>query len=71
MIRGGSRLPESGEICTMQACDINMMRRMWVSVPEMHKTAYHGHERNIYMGRERSPSSSRFSTRTCKPFRAA
>jgi integrase len=40
----------SGEVTFLRACDINTAGRVWIYSPERHKTAWHGHERNIYLG---------------------
>ncbi|MCE5280300.1 MAG: tyrosine-type recombinase/integrase [Planctomycetaceae bacterium] len=40
----------SGEIVIMRPCDIDRSGKIWVYKPTDHKTAYRGHERNIYMG---------------------
>lgn len=40
----------SGEVAAMRACDIDTRGKVWVYSPERHKTAWHGHERNIYLG---------------------
>jgi integrase len=39
-----------GEICTMRACDLDTSRRIWIYIPESHKTQHHGHRREIYLG---------------------
>jgi integrase len=39
-----------GEACLMRACDLDMTGRVWVYTPESHKTAHHGHRREIYLG---------------------
>jgi integrase len=39
-----------GEVCMMRACDIDMTGRAWIYHPTNHKTAYHGHQREIYVG---------------------
>lgn len=40
----------SGEVCIMRTCDLDTRGKVWVYQPETHKTAWHGHERNIYLG---------------------
>lgn len=40
----------SGEVTAMRAADINMTGKVWTYSPEQHKTAWHGHERTIYLG---------------------
>jgi integrase len=40
----------TGEICNMRTCDLNMSGQVWIYKPAVHKTAYHGIERNIYLG---------------------
>jgi integrase len=40
----------SGEVCIMRAADIKLSGKVWVYTPATHKTAWHGHERNIYLG---------------------
>jgi len=47
----------AGEITPMRPCDIDRQgqdlptgARVWVYRPERHKTAWHGHKRNIYIG---------------------
>jgi len=40
----------SGEVTAMRAADISMSGRVWVYTPLSHKTAWHGHERNVYLG---------------------
>jgi len=40
----------SGEVCIMRTCDLDMRGKVWVYQPETHKTAWHDHERNIYLG---------------------
>ncbi|MEX2113540.1 MAG: site-specific integrase [Pirellulales bacterium] len=40
----------SGEVTAMRGCDITMTGRVWVYAPEQHKTAWHGHQRQIYLG---------------------
>jgi integrase len=40
----------SGEVNTMRACDINIAGKVWVYTPEHHKTAWHGHGRQVYLG---------------------
>ena len=34
----------------MRTSDIDTRGKVWVYTPETHKTAWHGHERNIYLG---------------------
>jgi integrase len=38
------------EVCMMRGCDIEMKRSLWVYRPPRHKTAHHGHDRQIYLG---------------------
>jgi integrase len=40
----------SGEVTALRGCDINMAGRVWLFTPPLHKTAWHGHERHIYIG---------------------
>jgi integrase len=40
----------SGEVTIMRAADIKMSGKVWIYTPATHKTAWHGHERNIYLG---------------------
>jgi integrase len=40
----------SGEVTIMRACDISTNGRVWIYTPERHKTAWHGHERRVYLG---------------------
>lgn len=40
----------SGEVTIMRGCDIQMSGATWVYTPTTHKTAWHGHERKVYLG---------------------
>jgi integrase len=40
----------SGEVTTMRGVDINTSDKVWLFTPSLHKTAWHGHERHIYLG---------------------
>jgi integrase len=40
----------SGEVCQMRTADIDTSGKVWIFKPEAHKTAWHGHERNVYLG---------------------
>jgi integrase len=40
----------SGEVTIMRACDITMTGRVWVYTLATHKTAWRGHERQVYLG---------------------
>jgi integrase len=40
----------SGEVTAMRGADINTSGRVWVYSPEQHKTAWHGHQRQVYLG---------------------
>ncbi len=40
----------SGEVTAMRTCNINTNGRVWVYTPEHHKTAWHGHGRQVYLG---------------------
>lgn len=40
----------SGEVTAMRAADITMSGKVWIYSPEQHKTAWHGHERQVYLG---------------------
>jgi integrase len=40
----------SGEVTAMRGADINMAGKVWVYTPETHKTAWHGHQRQVYLG---------------------
>ena len=39
-----------GELLCMRPCDIDRRGQIWMYSPADHKTAHHGHERNIYIG---------------------
>jgi integrase len=39
-----------GELCSMRGCDIDTTGKLWVYRPAKHKTAHHGHGREIYLG---------------------
>jgi integrase len=39
-----------GELCTMRTCDVDTSGKVWVYRPESHKTAHHGHRREIFIG---------------------
>ena len=39
-----------GEIVKMRPCDFDTTGKIWFYCPADHKTAHHGHERNIYIG---------------------
>ncbi len=39
-----------GEILIMRPVDIDTSGKIWIYVPKDHKTAHHGHARNIYIG---------------------
>jgi integrase len=39
-----------GEVCGMRTCEIETSGRVWVYRPRTHKTAYHGHKREIRLG---------------------
>ncbi len=39
-----------GELVSLRPCDIDRSGKIWVYCPEEHKTAYHGHQRKIYIG---------------------
>jgi integrase len=39
-----------GEVVTMRGCDIDMSSSPWMYKPASHKTAHHGHSREIYLG---------------------
>ncbi len=40
----------SGEVTAMRTCDIDTRGKVWVYSPEHHKTAWHGHDRHVYLG---------------------
>lgn len=40
----------SGELVKIRAIDLNMNDKIWIYSPAEHKTAHHGHKRNIYIG---------------------
>jgi len=40
----------SGEICMMRPRDIDRSGKVWSYVPRTHKTAHHGHDREIFIG---------------------
>jgi integrase len=39
-----------GELCRMRSCDVDTTPAVWVYRPESHKTAHHGHRREIFIG---------------------
>ncbi|MFL5328125.1 MAG: tyrosine-type recombinase/integrase [Gemmataceae bacterium] len=39
-----------GEVTMIRACDLDMTGRVWVYKLDLHKTAHHGHSREIYIG---------------------
>jgi integrase len=39
-----------GEVTIMRTCDLDTSGRVWVYIPSRHKTACHGHSRQIYLG---------------------
>jgi integrase len=39
-----------GEVCAMRTCDIDMSGRLWTYRPPPHKTAHHGHQREVRIG---------------------
>jgi integrase len=39
-----------GELCRMRTCDVDTKPKVWVYRPESHKTAHHGHRREVYVG---------------------
>jgi len=41
-----------GELCIMRAIDIDMSAAVWVYRPATHKTQWHGHEREIMLGKQ-------------------
>ena len=38
------------ELLTIRGCDLDTTGRVWAYRPESHKTAHHGHQREIYLG---------------------
>jgi integrase len=42
----------SSEICNLRRCDIDTGGKVWIYRPASHKTAHHGHTREIRIGRE-------------------
>ncbi|MBI3839787.1 MAG: site-specific integrase [Planctomycetia bacterium] len=40
----------SGEVCSMRGCDINTSGKVWVYTVGQHKTAWHGHQRQVFLG---------------------
>lgn len=40
----------SGEVTIMRGADISTTGRVWVFTPQTHKTAYRGHQRQVYLG---------------------
>jgi integrase len=40
----------SGEVNSIRGCDINTGGKVWVYTPTQHKTAWHGHDRQVYLG---------------------
>jgi integrase len=39
-----------GELLIMRTCDLDTTGRIWTYTPELHKMAYRGHRRTIYIG---------------------
>ena len=39
-----------GEVTIMRTCDIDTSGKIWLYAPPRHKTGYHGHRRQIYLG---------------------
>ena len=39
-----------GELCGMRTCDVDTKPAVWVYRPASHKTAHHGHRREIFVG---------------------
>jgi integrase len=39
-----------GELCIMRGSTLDITGRIWVYRPDTHKTAHHGHRREIYLG---------------------
>lgn len=39
-----------GEVCLMRTCDIDTTGTLWVYRPTSHKTQWHGHERQVFLG---------------------
>jgi integrase len=39
-----------GEVCAMRGCDIDMSGAVWLYRVKMHKTAHHGHARQVAIG---------------------
>lgn len=39
-----------GEVTIMRSCDLDTSGAVWIYIPAQHKTAYHGHSRQIYLG---------------------
>jgi integrase len=39
-----------GEVTIMRTCDLDTTGRLWVYVPDRHKTEHHGKSRTIYLG---------------------
>ncbi len=39
-----------GEACLIRGCDLDTTGSVWTFRPESHKTAHHGHRREIYLG---------------------
>lgn len=40
----------SGEVVLMRGCDIDTTGKVWIYTLATHKTAWHGHERKVYLG---------------------
>jgi len=40
----------SGEVTIMRGCNIDTRGKVWVYTPDTHKTAWHGHDRQVYLG---------------------
>jgi integrase len=39
-----------GEVCVMRTIDVDTTGRVWIYIPETHKTEHHGRSRRIYLG---------------------
>jgi integrase len=40
----------SGEVTALRGCDINTAGKVWVYEPKLHKTAWRGHQRHVFLG---------------------
>jgi integrase len=40
----------SGEVTIMRGCNLDTRGKVWIYTPDTHKTAWHGHQRQVYLG---------------------